>query len=174
MRMRKVLVIGPGGAGKTTLAMRIAEATGLPLIHLDSLYWRPGWQPTQAAEWDDLVSQLSSQPSWVMDGNYGGTLDVRIAAADTIIFLDWPRLRCIWRVVRRRVQFTDRSRPSMPAGCPERLTVEFLRWIWDYPRRRRPGILERLERVRGHKHVAVLRNRADVRAFLDGLGSDTG
>jgi adenylate kinase family enzyme len=167
--MQKVLVIGPGGAGKTTLARRIAGATGLPLIHLDSLYWRPGWQPTPAAEWEELVSELTSRPRWVMDGNYGGTLDARIAAADTIVFLDWPRLHCIWRVIRRRVEFAGRSRPSMPDDCPERLTVEFIRWIWDYPRRRRPRILERLERVRNGKHVIVLRDRAGVQAFLDGL-----
>ena len=164
--MRKVLVIGPGGSGKSTLAARISEATSLPLIHLDALYWRAGWQATPAEEWQELVRGLVRRPCWVMDGNYGGTLDMRIAAADTIVFLDFPRLRCIWRVIKRRLEYAGRSRPSMPAGCSERLTAEFLRWIWDYPRRRRPGIVKRLDAVRDHKQVAVLRDRAGVEAFL--------
>ena len=74
----------------------------------------------------------------------------------------------------RRLEFAGRSRPSMPDGCPERLSVEFLRWIWDYPKSRRPGILERLSRAREEKHVAVLRNRAQVEAFVAGLESQGG
>lgn len=170
--MRRVLVIGPGGSGKSTLAARIAEVTGLPLIHLDALYWRPGWQPMPGDEWREIVSGLVRRSSWVMDGNYGGTLDMRIAAADTIIFLDWPRLRCIWRVIKRRIVYAGRSRPTMPAGCPERVTIDFLRWIWDYPRSRRPAILERLARVAGGKRVEVIRDRAGVERLLAGLISD--
>ncbi|HZD05610.1 MAG TPA: isopentenyl transferase family protein, partial [Longimicrobiales bacterium] len=73
-RMRRIMVIGPGGSGKTTLSLRIAEATGLPVIHLDSLYWREGWRPTPTPAWEEVVSDLVRRPSWVMDGNYGGTL----------------------------------------------------------------------------------------------------
>lgn len=115
------------------------------------------------------MAEVTRRPAWVMDGNYGGTLDMRIAAADTIIFLDWPRLNCIWRVIKRRLEFAGGSRPSLPEGCPERLSFEFLRWIWDYPKRRRPGILERLGGVRDEKRVVVLENRAQVEAFVAGL-----
>jgi len=167
--MHRVLVIGAGGSGKTTLARRIAEATGLPLVHLDSLYWRPGWEPTPREEWNARVAEVARRPEWVMDGNYGGTLDVRIEAADTIVFLDWPRPSCLWRVIKRRLEFAGRSRPSLPEGCPERLSFEFLRWVWDDPTHRRPGILERWSRVRDEKSVAVLRNRAQVEAFVAGL-----
>lgn len=172
--MRRVLVIGPGGGGKSTLASRISQATGLPVIHLDAHYWREGWKPVSSDRWAEIVAELVRRPAWIMDGNYGGTLDVRIEAADTIVFLDWPRTRCIARVLRRRLAFRGRSRPSMPEGCPERLTPAFLWWIWTYPRRRRAGVLERLGRARPEKRVLVLRRRHEVEAFLQRLRSGRG
>ena len=93
--MRRVLLIGSGGAGKSTLARRIAARTGLPLIHLDALYWKPGWVETPAAPWRETVAGLLQRDTWVMDGNYGGTLDLRLAACDTAIFLDLPPRICL-------------------------------------------------------------------------------
>jgi adenylate kinase family enzyme len=163
------MVIGSGGAGKSTLATRIGERTGLPVIHLDALYWRPGWVPTPADEWARTVARLAEGDAWVMDGNYGGTLDVRLRACDTVVFLDVPRLVCLWRVLGRRLRFHRRARPDVAAGCEEQLTWEFVRWIWTYPRRRRAGILERLHALGGEKRVEVLRSRADVERFLGAI-----
>ena len=171
--MRKVLVIGPGGSGKSTLAARIGERTGLPVIHLDALYWRAGWVPTPKDEWTRTVSELVTRDAWVMDGNYGGTLDLRLSACDTVIFLDVPRLVCIWRVLKRRALFHRRTRPDMGDRCPERLTWEFLTWLWTYPRRHRPGVLQRLTAVAREKRVVVLTSPAEVERFLAGLGGQT-
>jgi len=164
--VERVLVIGSGGAGKTTLSLALAEVTGLPVIHLDEHYWRDGWAPTAAAEWQEKVQELVRAPRWIMDGNYGGTLPLRLEAADTIVFLDVPRARCVWRVLRRGFRYRGRSRPSLPPGCRERVTLEFLSWIWSYPRRRRPDILARLEAVSDRRHVVVLHGDEDVRRFL--------
>ena len=159
--MRRVLVIGPGGAGKTTLARAIAARTGLPLVHLDSLYWRPGWEPTPRVEWESIVSKLVREPAWVMDGNYGGTLDERLGACDTVIFLDFARWVCLWRLFRRR--------PDLPDGCPERLNWEFVRWVWTYPTRRRQAVLDKLAALDDAKRVVVLRDDAAVDDFLSEL-----
>lgn len=167
--MRKVLVIGSGGAGKSTFARRLAEQTGLPLIHLDALYWKPGWVETPKSEWARMVEQLLAGDRWIMDGNYGGTLERRLAACDTVVFLDLPRWICISRVAARRVRFRGRPRPDMQEGCPERLTTEFVRWIWKYPLERRPLVLDRLSRLDSNREVFVLRSRGDIERFFDRL-----
>jgi adenylate kinase family enzyme len=164
--LNRVLVIGTGGSGKTTVARRLAQRTGLPLIHLDTHYWRPGWQPTPSGEWRAKVTELVSGDAWIIDGNYGGTLDVRLAACDTVVFLDLPRVVCLWRVLRRQLRYVGRARPELPAGCPERLTGEFLTWIWTYPSRRRGDILKRLAALDHAKRVAILRSTGAVEEFL--------
>lgn len=163
--MQRVLVIGAGGAGKTTLASILAERFGLPLIHLDALYWHPGWIPTPPDEWQRVVESLISQPGWVMDGNYGGTLDIRLAACDTVIFLDLPRHVSLWRIIKRRLRYWGRVRPDIAPGCPEQLTWEFVRWVWTYPKRRRGTILERLRALTG-RQVVVLSSPSQVERFL--------
>jgi adenylate kinase family enzyme len=168
-RVKRVLVIGSGGSGKTTFSKRLAARTGLPVIHLDQLYWHPGWLKTPDEEWDRLIEVLIARDVWIMDGNYGRTFSTRLAAADTIVFLDLPRVVCTWRIFKRQLRYFGRIRPDAAPGCPERLTWEFVSWVWTYPSRRRPGMLQRLERVRDRKTVIVLRSRAELERFLDQL-----
>jgi adenylate kinase family enzyme len=168
--VEKVLVIGSGGAGKSTLAGRIAAATGLPLVHLDRLYWHPGWVPTPDAEWEQVVRGVIAGDRWVIDGNYGGTMALRLAAADTVVFLDVPRIRCVIRVLRRVAQHRGRSRSDTSPGCPEHVSREFLWWIWRYPATRRAGVLALLaDFERGGGWVVVLRNDAEVDGFVSEL-----
>jgi adenylate kinase family enzyme len=170
--MRKVLVIGPSGAGKSVFAARLAERTGLPLIHLDAIYWKPGWVATPRDEWTRIVDGLLARDAWVMDGNYAGTLDRRLAACDTAIFLDFPRAVCLWRAVKRRIVHHGRSRPDMAPGNDERLTWEFARWIWTYPRERRPGVLAKVGALRPDQRAVILRSDADAERFLRTLHPD--
>lgn len=167
--MKRVLVIGTGGSGKSTVARRLAQRTALPLIHLDAHYWRPGWQPTPPDEWQAKVQQILRGQTWIIDGNYGGTLDLRLAACDTVIFLDLPRILCLWRVLKRQVRYLGRTRPELSSGCPERLSWEFLTWIWTYPSRRRGDILTRLAMLDQRKRVVILRSSAEVERFMVGV-----
>lgn len=167
--MRKVLVIGSSGAGKSVFAARLAERTGLPLIHLDAIYWAPGWVKTPKEAWARTVDELLARDAWILDGNYAGTLDRRLAACDTVVFVDLPRAVCLWRAVKRRIVHHRRSRPDMTAGCDERLTWELVRWIWDYPKKRRPGVLAKLSALRPDQRAIVLRSRTEIEAFLDAL-----
>ncbi len=164
--MKKVLVIGPGGAGKSTLSNRLGQLLNIDVFHLDRLYWHPGWIETPKPEWRTTVEELVKHDEWIMDGNYSGTLDVRLKACDTVIFLDMPRRVSLWRVLKRVVVYRNKSRPDMADGCPERLSWEFIVWIWNYPKRTRRKVVKMLESDSEDKNVIWLRSRREVEAFL--------
>lgn len=167
--MRKVLVIGSGGAGKSTLARRLGERLGVEVLHLDRFYWRAGWVETPKEGWAQRVEELLAGESWVMDGNYSGTLARRLEACDTVVFLDVPRAVCVWRVLKRLLTSRWRGRPDMAEGCVDKLSVKFLQWVWSYPERSRPKVLALLEEKAAGKRVLRLRSDAEVERFLAGL-----
>lgn len=137
-------MVGSPGAGKTTFAVRLAAMLGLPVIHLDFEYWRPGWEPTPADEWPVRVEELVSREQWVMDGNYGDTLERRLRCAHAAVFLDVRRLTCLRNVLLRTLRNLGRPGPGLPPGCPERFDRDFLVWVWDYERRSRGRVIDLL------------------------------
>jgi adenylate kinase family enzyme len=164
--MKRVLVIGSGGAGKSTCARALGEILDIPVVHLDAEFWRPGWERTPQNEWEARIDELVRGESWIMDGNFGGTRERRIRAADTIIFLDLPRMLCLYRVAKRAVRYYGRNRPDMAEGCDEKLDLEFLLWVWNYPNSGRVRTLRDLAKTEG-KRVIVLKSRKAVKEFLD-------
>jgi adenylate kinase family enzyme len=156
--VQRVLVIGCPGAGKSTFARRLATQCGLPLVELDRAYWRPGWIATPREEWLPLVQQLCAAPAWVMDGNYSNSLPVRLACADTVIWLDYPRHICMRRVLARSIRNYGRVRDGLPEGCPDRLSMEFLAYVWNFPAKSRPRLIAALAelgpRVAIHKVIS--------------------
>lgn len=137
-RPRKVLVMGSPGAGKSTFARRLGEATGLPVIHLDQHFWNSGWVATPPELFRQRVEALVAQPAWIMDGDYGGTMDLRMSAADTLIYIDMPRWLCMWGVFTRSFRAFGRTRPDMAPGCPEKFSWEFYVYAWKYHREKKP------------------------------------
>lgn len=170
--MKRVLVVGSSGAGKTTLAQRLGEILGVGVIHLDAEYWRPNWVETPKEEWRKKVEELCEGEEWVMDGNYSGTLGVRLAACDTLVFLDLPRTLCLWRVLKRAFKFWNSVRPDMAYGCREKIDAEFVLWVWNYPKRTRPEVLKLIESVATAKRIVRLRSRAEVEEFLARLSEE--
>lgn len=169
--MQKVMLIGCGGSGKSTLARKIHEITGLELLSLDRHYWHPNWVKTASDEWALKIEQLCERPNWVMDGNYGGTMDYRLSKADTVIFLDFPTWICLSRVLKRTLRFYGQTRPDMGEGCPERISFEFLLYVFHYRKTRRAGILKRLEKVKDSTQIHIFKNDREIDAFLDSLKS---
>lgn len=163
--MRRIAVIGCAGSGKSTLARELGQRLGLPVIHLDRLYWRPGWEATPPDEWREIVRQATAQDQWVIDGNYSSTMDLRLARADTVVFLDFPTAVCTWRVLKRWASQRGRQREDVGEGCPEKVDLEFLKWIWGYRKRSRPGTLRMLSEKKDGQ-VFVLRNAEEVAHFL--------
>ena len=164
--MRRVLVIGCSGAGKSTFVVKLASRTGLPLIHLDKEFWRPGWTLTPRAEWRARVAQLSAAPEWILEGNYDSSLDLRLPRADKVVWFDLPRHLCLRRVAKRVVTTYGQVRPDMGPGCPERFDLAFLKWIWNFNRTERPRIEALLDLYGAHLKPTIFRDDRDVRAFL--------
>lgn len=163
--MKRVVVIGSGGAGKSTFSRKLSEATGIEVIHLDGLYWKPNWQKTPAEEWERTVAGLVKRESWIMDGNFGGTREMRIRAADTVIFMDPPRRVCMYRVLKRAIKYRGKNRPDMAEGCNEKLDLEFLGWVWNYPKRSRKRFFEEMSDF-PEKRLIVLRSDREAENFL--------
>lgn len=147
----------------------MGEITGIEVIHLDKLYWRPGWVEPQKEEWKKKVEKVLARPSWIIDGNFGGTMEMRIAAADTVIFLDLPRTTCVYRILKRWLVYRNKLRPDMADGCYEWLDWKFILWIWNFPRDTRPVIEERLAKVKDQKNIIRLHSTAGINNFIGDL-----
>ncbi len=165
--MRRILVIGSGGAGKSTVARRLGKSLGLEVNHLDKYFWRPGWVKPAPEDWVQTVTELINRDSWIIDGNYSGTLPLRLEKCDTIVFLDMPRLLCLWRIVKRNLQYRRGGRPDIAEGCLEKLDYEFVSWVWNYSRRSRPGIVKLIREHGEGKRVVWLRSNREVEEFLN-------
>ena len=164
--MERISIIGSGGAGKSTLAVRLGEILRLPVIHLDRLHWRPGWVEPPKEEWRRKAEEIVTAERWIIDGNFGGTMDIRLAASDTIVFLDFPRAICTWRVIKRRIKYRKGTRPDMGEGCPEKLDLEFVGWVWNFASHTKPAIEERLGRLPADKRLIRLTSPRAVKKFL--------
>ena len=163
---RKVLVLGCGGAGKSTLASDMGRRFSLPVIHLDRIWWRSGWVNCSEEEFDALLSCELAKPAWVMDGNYLRTLAVRLQAADAAVLYDLPVEVCLQSVYARAKRYAGRSRPDMPEGCIEQVDGEFEAWIRSF----RKETLPQVRRLLGEsgKPYFVFSSRAAAARWLEG------
>jgi adenylate kinase family enzyme len=170
--MQRVAVVGPGGAGKSTFAAELGRRTGLPVIHLDRHFWRPGWVEPAREDWRKVQADLVAGDRWIADGNYGGTFDIRFERADTVIVFQPPRLVCVTGALRRSLR--HRGEAVQAPGCPEHLDPGFLRYLWRYPRDSRPRLDAALARNRDHLTVVELRSRKAAADFLRRLDDADG
>ncbi len=164
---RRIAVIGSSGAGKSTLSTALGASTGLPVIHLDREYWLPGWVEPDRESWNARLADLAAQPEWIIDGQYGASLATRLARADLAIFLDLPTATCLWRIAKRIAGTHGRVRPDMGDGCPEKLDLEFVRFVATFRRLQRPKIVTALER--SGARTAWLRSTTEQAAFASRL-----
>ncbi|HSR40853.1 MAG TPA: hypothetical protein VLL48_01745, partial [Longimicrobiales bacterium] len=137
-RPSRWLVVGSAGAGKSVFCRRLGTLLDLPVVHLDRLYWEPGWTPAPDEVWLRRLDEALARPSWIVDGNYGATLPRRLRRAEAVVFLDLPRRVCLAGVVGRRLAAPFRRQVGLPDGCRARLRPGFLLWVWRYPSRSRP------------------------------------
>lgn len=168
MELRRVAVLGSPGSGKSTVARALGARLGLPVTHLDRLYWNAGWVECTDDEFRRRHRAVVEQDEWVIDGNYTQVgKEERLERADLVVALEIPRWRCMWRVARRSIVLHGRSRPDMPEGCPERFSFSFLAWVWNW-HRRHPHLAEELMRLAPGKRVVSLHTQREIETFLAG------
>ncbi|GJM41872.1 MAG: hypothetical protein DHS20C20_21540 [Ardenticatenaceae bacterium] len=168
--MKRVLVIGSSGSGKSTLARQLGATLELPVIHLDRHFWHAGWVGTPKDEWHGTINKLVQRDAWVIDGNYRGTLNIRLKAADSVVFLDLPPWICAMRAIKRRIQYRNRPRPDIAEGCKEPLLdpqlFQFVRHVLNYPDRAKPYVMQQLKGIAREKRVILLKTNKDVNNFI--------
>lgn len=167
--MKRIALIGSGGSGKSTLARKLGTKLNIEVYHLDALLWKPNWQPTSKEEQRKIQMELVKKEEWIIDGNYNGTMDIRLREADTIIFLDFSRVLCTYRALKRMIQYRNRKRPDMAEGVKERFDLNFMKWIWNYPRTIRPLVLKRLEKLPNDKVIIILKSPKEAQHFLNSI-----
>lgn len=130
----RIQIIGYSGSGKSTLARKLGEKYGVPVLHLDSVEFLPNWEKRPLTEKQRIVTEfLDGNDGWVVDGNYSKlSYDRRMEEADEIVNMDFGRLSCLWRVIKRYHTFKNATRPDMADGCIEKLDWTFIKWIlWE-------------------------------------------
>ncbi|MPZ58565.1 MAG: hypothetical protein GEU91_19150 [Rhizobiales bacterium] len=165
--MRRLLVVGSPGAGKTRLSGLLADKLGLPLIHLDYYRFNPHWVPVERQHWLSLTAEIAAGPQWIIDGTWEGSFPICMPRADTLIWLDLPRSTCLRRVMLRSLRNFGRLRPELN-GCREFLPC--VPQVWSYPAKQRPNIVHKIERFGRHLSVIRLRNDHETDAFIATLG----
>lgn len=171
--MRRIAVTGPVGAGKSRLAGELGKRLGIRVLHLDTLFWKPGWVPTPRDEFEAMQRRELAADSWIVDAQFDDVLPDWFEAADTVVFVDASPLRCLWRVGRRRLN--RHASVGVPAGTApaplHRALVKFLRNQWRYRRTVRGELLAELARERDGRRVLVLRRDRDAITFLRSVDS---
>jgi adenylate kinase family enzyme len=172
--MQRVLVLGSPGSGKSAFARQLAATTGLPVVHLDQLFWEPGWVQAPKNVYLERLDRALAQERWIIDGNYTSSLDLRLPRADRIILMDRSRVVCLMRIGQRIASSYGTVRADMARGCPERLDWEFLQYVWNFPIENWPQTLAAIGRHGAWERTTTLKSDGESAAFLQAARSSAG
>ncbi len=163
----RILVIGCPGSGKSTLAKQLSQALDLRYISMDrDFYWLPGWRKRPRNEIDRLIADAVAAERWIMDGTGLNSFHLRLPRAEAVVWLRLPRYACLWGMISRAFRHLGRNRPDLPAGCPERISLEALVYVWNFERNAAPLIEATLRKHGLIKSTVIVRSRKEARQFV--------
>ena len=162
--MKKILVIGGNGSGKSTFSQKLGEKTGLPLVHLDKIWWRGNWEYISREEFDEKLGAELQKDEWIIDGNFERTLERRLQFCDTVFYFDFSTIQCLFGVTERILNNYGKTRSDMGENCPERFDFEFYKAILRFNKKNRPKTKALLEKYK--PNVIVFKNRKQAEEFL--------
>ncbi len=168
--MKKIIVLGPSGTGKTTLARKLGEKLGIPYLHLDTVYWKKNWIHVDKKEFHNfMVSYLKQHGKWVIDGNYTNNEHFiwRLKLADTIILLDFPSTVSLRGILERAEKYKNRVRSDMAEGCVEGIDQVFLRYTAFYSKNRTPLLKAKINKYSKGKNIFIFNNRENLENWLN-------
>ena len=167
----RICIVGCSGSGKSTLARKLGEQTGLPVKHLDKMYWLPDWVEMDQEEFTEALRQELKHERWIIDGNFGRTAGARFKRCHLIIHLNYSTWRCLIGVIKRIITTHGKVRPDMGDGCPEHFDWSFLKWVMAFnkPGSSRDKLLEQIELHGAHCLLIQPRNRRQLRKAIKDL-----
>ncbi|QVK17983.1 hypothetical protein KHQ81_14325 [Mycoplasmatota bacterium] len=170
--MNKILILGSSGSGKSTLANRLGKTFNIEVLHLDIIFWEENWKICNKLVYLTELEEWLQKKQYIIDGNhnYGDSLKTRIVNADTIIFLNYNRMVCLYGAIKRYFKYKNKTRPSMKQGCDEKIDFEFVKYIlWDYPKKKKKLIFPLIENeFKGQCHQ--FKTRKALNKFIKKLG----
>lgn len=172
MSIRRIMIMGSAGSGKSTLARALSEKTGIEAIHLDSVFWKPGWIMSEKQEQVQIHDVLMEKDAWIIEGNYCATIEKRAQKADLAIYLDMPLAQCMYRVIKRYLLNRGKSRPDMAEGCPEKIDIEFIKYILYYHREKKYEHLDLLHKYADYDKIIMLSGTDHINRFLETFSGD--
>ena len=167
---KRILVLGSSGAGKSRFTKRLCALLQISPIHLDALFWQPGWTPSHQREWRRRVTLLVEREAWIMDGTYEASLDLRLPSAQSIIYIEASRYKCLWRALTRALRPSDRRPPESPLG--QRIDFGLVRYIWRFPAVTKSQILSLIREYGKEEQFMVLDGPRQVTQFLSYVRSE--
>jgi adenylate kinase family enzyme len=164
MRMKRVVVVGSGGSGKSHVARELGRLLDVPVTHLDAIYYDDGWNRLPSEKFEAAQQELVAEPRWVIDGNYNSSLHVRLEACDTVVMMDVPTWAALWGILSRQLRH---GAGQHTAGVYNRIHWGVIKYVATYRRRMRPRVLAKIDKLAAGKQVVLLTSRARTRRLLE-------
>ncbi|MEX5962408.1 hypothetical protein [Mammaliicoccus sciuri] len=167
--MKKIVILGSSGSGKSYLSKKLSKELNIEVYHLDNLMRKSDWSPFSYNEKYRIQELILENDSWIIEGNYTNILDKSFEEADTIIFLNINKFKCIFNVIKRTITYRNKDRSDKPTKSIDKFSLHLLKWTWDFDKNEKPLILKKVQRFSKMKQIIILKSTKNTNNFIKGI-----